>query len=32
VDAVVNHGEDPKETVKELMTRAPRSELDYRMS
>ena len=32
VDAVVNHGADPKETVKELMTRAPRSELDYRMS
>ena len=32
VDAVVNLGADPKETVKELMTRAPRSELDYRMS
>ncbi len=32
IDAVVNHGADPKETVRALMTRAPRSELDYRRS
>ena len=32
VDAVVNHGADPKKTVHDLMTRAPRSELDYRKS
>ena len=32
VDAVVNHGANPKETVHNLMTRAPRSELDYRKS
>lgn len=29
VDAVINHGADPKETVSMLMTRAPRSEQDY---
>lgn len=29
VDAVINHGADPKETVSQLMTRAPRSEQDY---
>ena len=32
IDAVVNHGADPRETVRALMTRAPRSELDYRKS
>lgn len=32
VDAVVNHGADPKATVSDLMTREPRSELDYRKS
>ena len=32
IDAVVNHGADPRETVHALMTRAPRSELDYRRS
>lgn len=32
IDAVVNHGADPRKTVHELMTRAPRSELDYRKS
>ena len=32
VDAVVNHGADPRETVHFLMTRAPRSELEYRRS
>lgn len=32
IDAVVNHGADPKETVHFLMTRAPRSELEYRES
>ena len=32
IDAVVNHGADPRETVHFLMTRAPRSELEYRSS
>ncbi len=32
IDSVVNHGADPKETVRMLMTRAPRSELEYRRS
>ena len=32
IDAVVNHGADPKQTVHYLMTRAPRSELEYRKS
>ncbi len=32
IDAVVNHEADPRETVRALMTRAPRSELDYRKS
>ena len=32
VDAVVNHGADPKKTVHFLMTRAPRSEMEYRKS
>lgn len=32
IDAVVNHGADPRETVHDLMTRAPRSELEYRSS
>lgn len=32
VDAVINHGADPKKTVHFLMTRAPRSELEYRRS
>ena len=32
IDAVVNHGADPKKTVHFLMTRAPRSELEYRRS
>ncbi len=32
IDAVVNHGADAKDTVRALMTRAPRSELDYRSS
>ncbi len=32
IDAVVNHGADPRETVRALMTRAPRSEWDYRNS
>ena len=32
IDAVVNHDADPKKTVHDLMTRAPRSELDYRKS
>ena len=32
IDAVVNHGADPRETVHFLMTRAPRSELEYRRS
>lgn len=32
IDAVVNHGADPKQTVHFLMTRAPRSELEYRRS
>ena len=32
IDAVVNHDADPRETVRDLMTRAPRSELDYRKS
>ncbi len=32
IDDVVNHNADPKETVRALMTRAPRSELDYRKS
>ncbi len=32
VDAVVNQGADPKEIVRSLMTRAPKSELDYRGS
>ena len=32
IDAVINHGADPKETVHFLMTRAPRSELEYRRS
>ncbi|MBP3872596.1 MAG: NAD(P)-dependent glycerol-3-phosphate dehydrogenase [Lachnospiraceae bacterium] len=32
IDAVVNHGADPKQTVHHLMTRAPRSELEYRRS
>ncbi len=32
IDAVVNHGADARETVHFLMTRAPRSELDYRRS
>ena len=29
VDAVINHGADPKETVRNLMTRPPKSEQDY---
>ena len=32
IDAVVNGGADPRETVRDLMLRAPRSELDYRKS
>ena len=32
IDAVVNHNADPRETVHFLMTRAPRSELEYRRS
>ncbi len=32
IDAVVNHNADPKQTVHDLMTRAPRSELEYRRS
>ena len=32
IDAVVNHDADPKKTVHDLMTRAPRSELEYRKS
>ena len=32
IDAVVNHGADPKQTVHHLMTRAPLSELEYRRS
>jgi glycerol-3-phosphate dehydrogenase (NAD(P)+) len=32
IDAVVNHGADPRETVHFLMTRAPRSEMEYRRS
>ena len=32
IDAVVNHGADPVKTVYALMTRAPRSELEYRRS
>lgn len=32
IDAVVNHGADPSRTVHDLMTRAPRSELEYRRS
>ena len=32
IDAVVNHNADPKQTVHNLMTRAPRSELEYRRS
>ena len=32
IDAVVNHSADPKQTVHFLMTRAPRSELEYRRS
>ncbi len=32
IDAVVNHGADPQKTVYALMTRAPRSELEYRRS
>lgn len=32
VDAVINHGADPRQTVHFLMTRAPRSELEYRRS
>ena len=32
IDAVVNHGADPRETVHFLMTSAPRSELEYRSS
>ena len=32
IDSVVNHGADPKQTVHHLMTRAPRSELEYRRS
>ena len=29
VDDVINHGSDPKETVRNLMTRPPKSEQDY---
>ena len=29
VDAVINHGADPRETVRNLMTRPPKSEQDY---
>jgi glycerol-3-phosphate dehydrogenase (NAD(P)+) len=29
VDAIVNHEAEPKKIVRELMTRAPRSEYDY---
>ena len=29
VEAVVHHGADPKETVRNLMTRPPKSEQDY---
>jgi glycerol-3-phosphate dehydrogenase (NAD(P)+) len=32
IDAVINHNADPKQTVHDLMTRAPRSELEYRRS
>ncbi len=32
IDAVVNHDADPRETVHDLMTRAPRSEIEYRNS